>query len=253
MEHSAKMVIISSIFLITMVFMTGCSDNPDAPGSSGTVATATTTSPLFTAGDIVRSTTGSDSPAWLVLSYDSAGDSYKRALIYKNSDGSYGYRVNSNTETSDRAMMEKVYTVKIARVAVSSIPTSAPNSVTTGVTTTTLTTKVTTAATTTTRQSTARPSIKDMDPDEGEAGTTVSTDITGFDFMSNLTATLRRSGEGSITASKVTWLSTSSITCTFELANTTRVGPWDIVITNPNGLSGEFTNYFTVRGNRTAT
>jgi hypothetical protein len=41
------------------------------------------------------------------------------------------------------------------------------------------------------------------------------------------------------------------VTCTFELSNTTRVGTWDIVVTNPNGLSGEYTNYFTVRGNGT--
>jgi hypothetical protein len=69
--------------------------------------------------------------------------------------------------------------------------------------------------------------------------------------MSNLTAMLRHSGETSITATKVTWSSSSSVTCTFDLPNTTKVGSWDIVVINPNGLSGEFTNYFLVHGNTT--
>jgi hypothetical protein len=80
----------------------------------------------------------------------------------------------------------------------------------------------------------------------------VSTEITGSNFLSNLTAKLSRSGETSITASKVAWTSSSSVTCTFDLPNTTKVGTWDIVVTNPNSLSGDLTNFFTVRGNKTA-
>jgi hypothetical protein len=253
MERSATIFIILSIFLIMGVSMTGCSDNSDSAASgstSDTVAATTAAGPLFTAGDIVRSATGSDSPAWLVLSYDSAGDSYTRALIYQNPDGSYGYRTSPATDTAKRAVMEKVYTVKITHVAVESVPTAAPTTVTTSVTTTKTTTAA--AATTTKRSSTARPSIKEMDPDEGEAGTTVITDITGSDFESNLTAKLHHSGEDSITATKVAWYSSSSVTCTFDLPNTTKVGPWDIVVTNPNSLSGEITNYFIVHANKTA-
>jgi len=90
-----------------------------------------------------------------------------------------------------------------------------------------------------------------MSPEQGEAGTAVVTEITGSNFVSDLKAELRHSGEKNIKASKVSWYSSSSVTCTFELSNTTRVGTWDIVVTNPNGLSGEYTNYFTVRGNGT--
>lgn len=234
--------------------MAGCSDNSDSAASgstSDTVATTATTGPLYTAGDIIRSTTGSVSPAWLVVGYDPAADSYTRALIYKNADGTWGYRVNAKTETSQRAVMEKVYTVKIAHMAVSSVPTAEPTTFTTEVTMTATEPETTSPATTTTI-SAARPAIKKMDPEEGEAGTTVSTVITGSDFVSNLTAKLRHSGETSITAAKVAWSSSSSVTCTFEIPNTTKVGTWDIVVTNPNGQSGEFTNYFTVRGNKTA-
>jgi hypothetical protein len=258
MERSAKIFIVLSIFLVIGVSLAGCSDSSDqtASGStSDTVAATTTTAPLFTAGDIVRTATGSESPAWLVVSYDSASDSYTRALIYRNTDGSYGYRENSKTETSPRAVMEKVYTVKIAKVTVASVPTGAPTeaTVTAGTKATAAATRTTTttAATVTTTTSTAKPSIKAMDPEEGYAGGSVSTEITGSDFMSNLTATLRHSGEDSITATTVKYVSSSSVTCTFYLPNTTKVGSWDIVITNPNGRSGDITNYFTVRGNKT--
>jgi hypothetical protein len=254
MERFTKIFIILSIFLIIGVSMAGCSDSPDpaASGStSGTVAATTTAGPLYTAGDIVRSASGSESPAWLVVSYDPAGDSYTRALIYKNSDGSYGYRVNSNAETSKRATMEKVFTVKITHVAVSSVPTAAPTTVTTAATPTTARTTTTTAAAKTT--SSARPGIKAMDPEEGEAGTTVSVEITGNDFLSNLTAMLRRSDQTSIKATTISWYSSSSVTATFDIPNSTKVGTWDIVVTNPNGLSGEYTNYFTVHGNKSAT
>ena len=252
MERSAKIFVIFSIFLIIGVSMTGCSDNTE-PAPSDTVAPVTTAGPLYSAGDIVRSAPAANLPAWLVISYDPASDSYSRALIYKNTDGSYGYRTSPNTELSKRTTMEKVFTVKITTVTVESVPTAAPTTVTTAATAAVTKTPTTTSAsaTTTTDTSTAKPSIKAMSPEEGEAGTAVVTEITGSNFVSDLKAELRHSGEKSIKASKVSWYSSSSVTCTFELSNTTRVGTWDIVVTNPNGLSGEYTNYFTVRGNGT--
>lgn len=252
MERLTKISIILSIFLILCISMTGCSDSADqtvSGSTSATVAAATTAGPLYTAGDIVRSASGSESPAWLVVSYDAATDSYKRALIYKNSDGSYGYRVNANAETSKRAAIEKVFTVKITHVEVASVSTAAPTTVTTAPTPTTARTTPSAAAATTT--SSARPGIKSLDPEEGEAGTTVSVEITGNDFLSNLTAMLRQSGQTSIKATTVSWYSSKSVTAVFDIPNSTRVGTWDMVVTNPNGLSGELANYFMVRGNKT--
>jgi hypothetical protein len=252
MERYTKIILVFSIFLIIGVYMSGCSDNPDSPPSD-TIAATTAAGPLYTAGDIVRSASGTESPAWLVVSYDAAGDAYTRALIYKNTDGSYGYRTGPATETSKRAMLERVYTVKITHVNVASVPTGTPTTVTSAVTATATTTPGTTTvvATKTTTMSTARPSIKKMAPEEGEAGTTIITEITGSDFQSNLTAKLRYTGGNTITARTVSLYSSSSVTCIFDLPNTTKVGPWDIIITNPNGLSGEITNYFLVRGNKT--
>jgi hypothetical protein len=254
MEQPAKIFLALSIFLIIGVSMTGCSDSSDTGDStSGTGVATTTAGPLFTTGDIVRSSTGSTSTGWLVIDYDAASDSYTRAFIYQNPDGTWGYRVNANTETSPRSVMEKVYTVKITHVAVASVPTGAPTTVTT-IPTTTATRSVTTSAATatTTSSSASRPAIKTMDPEEGEAGTTVSTEITGSDFISNLTARLRRSGETGITATTCTFHSSSSVTCSFDIPATAKVGAWDIVLTNPNSLSGEIANYFMVRGNATA-
>jgi len=252
MENQTKIILISSIILIIGISMAGCSDSQDQ-AVSDTVTAATTAGQLYTAGDIVRSASGSESPAWLVVRYDAAADSYTRALIYKNTDGTYGYRTSAATETTTRAIMEKVYTIKITHVTVESVPTAAPTTVTTAGTTAMTTARTTTsaAAATTTAASSAKPSIKSIDPEEGEAGTSVVTEIIGSDFMSNLTAQLRRSGEDSISATKVSRYSSSSVTCTFDLSNETKVGPWDIVITNPNGKSGELTNYFIVRGNGT--
>jgi len=251
MERSVKIFVILGIILAIGISVTGCSESSDQ-SSSDTGTVTTTAAQLYTAGDVVRSASGTESPAWLVISYDSAKDTYTRALIYKNKDGSYGYRINAATDTSPRDVMERVYTIKISHVAVASVPTAAPTTATVAATTVAVRTTATTVAGTTTAKSTARPSIKDMDPDEGEAGTAVTTEIIGADFDSNVSAMLRHSGESSITASKVTWLSSSSITCTFDLPNTTKVGSWDIIVSNPNGLSGSFTNYFLVRGNKTA-
>ena len=234
--------------------MTGCSDTADTTPAD-TIAATTTEVPLFIAGDVVRSATAGESPAWLVVSYDPAADSYTRALIYKNTDGTYGYRSGSATETSKRTVLERVYTVKITHVTVASIPTGTPTTATTAMTATATTAPAaaTATATQTTMMSALRPSIKAMNPDEGEAGTTVTTEITGSDFMSNLTATLRSTGGNTISARTVSLYSSSSVTCIFDFPNTTKVGSWDIVVTNPNGLSGEITNYFIVHGNKSVT
>jgi hypothetical protein len=129
MERSATAFIALSIFLIIGVLIAGCSDSLDPAASGGTPETVTTTTAaaaLYSSGDIVWMRSGSSSPAWLVVSYDSANDSYARALIYQNADGTWGYRKNSATELATRALMEKVYPVKLGHIPCSSVPTVAP-------------------------------------------------------------------------------------------------------------------------------
>ncbi|HNX17356.1 MAG TPA: hypothetical protein PKM50_03395 [Methanoregula sp.] len=235
-----------SVFLLISVAIMGCSSDSgsSAPAPTGTVTTATPIGPLYTAGDIVAS---SSNPAtgWLIISYDSAKDSYTRAFIYKNSNGSWGYRINSDTETASRKVMEKVYAVKVTHVSVSSIPTAAP----TTVRTTTITTRETTARTTTVTTTIARaPSFRSMDPDKAYAGNSVTTTITGANFVATPTVKLTRSGSSNIEATSVVWNAATQLTCTFTIPNTTTASTWNVLITNPDGQTSgtSGSNYFMV-------
>jgi hypothetical protein len=184
--------------------------------------------------------------AFLIVSYDSGTDTYERAYIYPNSDGSWGYRTDSETEKSSRAITEKVYTEKVSHTTVSAIPVRTP---TPAITSTTVTT-----ATPTPTSTIPQPRITSIDPDNGLAGTTVSiTDLVGYDFVSGATVTLVKSGETNISASSVSVASANRITCTFSLLSNTTVGYWDLVVTNPNGLYHKYQNGFRVRENVGAT
>ena len=65
--------------------------------------TTTTARATYSAGDIVKNPTSPSTTAWLVIGYDAASDSYERALIYPNADGSWGYRSDDRTENAKRA------------------------------------------------------------------------------------------------------------------------------------------------------
>ena len=245
MEKSARIFISLSIFLVVGAAFMGCSSNSGSTSTaaSGTVTTVTTIAPLYTAGDIVAS---SSNPAtgWLIISYDSAKDSYTRAYIYKKSDGTWGYRINSNTETYPRSTMEKVYKVKITHVTVSSIPTSAP----TTVPTTVVTTRATTAEVTATATVAKPPSFKNIDPDKAFAGDTFTATITGANFVATPTVKLTRSGSSNIDATSVVWNAATQLTCTFIIPNTTTASTWNVMITNPDGQTSgtSGSNYFNV-------
>lgn len=250
MRNSAKILFVLGIFLVTCVLVTGCTNNSSTAGTTTTttaVTTSTTAGPLYSAGDIVKSSSASAGTAWLILSYDSAADTYTRAFVYQNSDGTWGYRVNSNTETTARTSVEKMYTVKVTQVSVSAVPVKTPTILTTAVTTVT-TTSATMIATATTTIA-GKPSFKDMIPDEGNAGSSVAiTDLVGSNFQSGATVQLAHSGSTSINATSVTWVSSSHLTCTFTIPSGATTGPWDIVITNPDGQSVTYSGYFTVHG-----
>ena len=251
MKDSARIFILLSIFLVMGAASMGCSSSSGstaATTTSGTVTTATTTAPLYAAGDIVSSSSGS-STGWLIISYDSAKDSYTRAFIYKYTDGTWGYRINSATETATRKVMETVYKAKITHVTVSSIPTVGPTPVPTTVVTTMTTTTVAITTTTATTTPAGKPSFKDMTPNDGNAGSSVDiTDLVGSNFQSGATVQLAHSGSTSINATSVVWVSASHLTCTFTIPSDAAAGAWDVMITNPDGQSVTYSNYFIVHG-----
>jgi len=244
--------------LIVCVLFAGCLNNSSSANTTTkspqatTSQTVTTSVARYAAGDIVKSPTGESGNGWLVISYDPASDSYERAVIYRNTDGSWGYRVDTRTVTSKRTSMENAFPDKVTHVTVSSVgvrkPTVAPTPVITyrPVGTTTTTASVT-ATTTVTVSSTVKPTVNIMKPDEGNAGTAVSiTSLSGTNFLNGATLKLARSGNPNISATNVVVVSPTQITCTLNIPTNATSGAWDVVVTNPNGLSGTKTNYFSI-------
>ena len=112
------------VLLISCVLITGCTDNSSTTNTT-TPTSVVTTSPSgsakYVSGDIVKIPGSSAATAMLIIRYDAATDTYERALIYPNADGSWGYRRNSNTEKASRVAMEKAYTEKITNKPPASI------------------------------------------------------------------------------------------------------------------------------------
>jgi hypothetical protein len=245
------------VMLMLTIFIAGCSGTsaPSTPvqsGSTGAVTPASSTGPLYSAGDILKNPKSSAGVGILIVSYDATTDTYKRALIYPNSDGSWGYRMDSSTENVVRATIEKVYTVKVTHVTVSAIPIGTPVTTSTPVpvATTASSTAVTTTATT---SETASPTVKGITPNTGYTGTSVSvTGITGYNFLTGATVQLVKSGNPNIAATGVTVVSASDITCTFAIPSNASVGSWGVQVTNQNGYVGSYANGFLVRSNTAA-
>jgi len=253
MKNAAKFLLIPGILLIVCILCAGCSSSSgttDASTTATTEVTTTTAAALYSAGDIVKSASASSGTAWMIVDYDPAADTYTKAFVYQNTDGSWGYRMNSDTSTSSRASVEKTYPVKVTSVTVSAVPikSAAASATTASSVTAATTTTVGTTATTTA----PKPTFKDMIPDEGNAGTTVSiTDLVGSGFQSGASVRLVKSGT-SINATSVVLVSSSHMTCAFAIPSDTSSGTWDVVITNPDGQSVTYSNYFTVHGSTSA-
>lgn len=251
MNGTLKKLSITILFLFLFALVAGCAGNSSSPNVTTTGTTAPGSGPAFVAGDIVKNPKSTVQVAWLVISYDASTDMYERALVYPNADGSYGYRVNSNTEKYSRTLMDKVYTEKITNKAPASIPVQTP-----ALPATTITTSATTTvtATSTAISTTAKPSIKNIVPDEGTAGNVISiTDLTGTNFQSGATVTLMKSDNPNITATNVNVLSSTLISCTFSPPPNATPGSWDVVVTNPSGQYGIYTNLFSIHGSANPT
>jgi len=250
MNKTVKKFSLVFLFLLLFALVAGCTSSP--PSSNTTTTKTLGSGPAYVAGDIVKIPTSTTQTAWLIIRYDASTDMYERALIYANADGSWGYRMNSNTVQSSRTVIDRDYT-KITNKAVSSIPVQTPTIPATSVT---VATTVTVTATSTTVSSTAKPSIKNIIPDEGNAGTEISiTELTGTNFQSGATVKLMKSGNPNITANNVNVQSSTLITCTFSPPSDAAAGSWDVVVTNPNGQYYDYTNLFSIHNtaNPTAT
>jgi len=253
MKTSLSACLILAILVISSIFIAGCSDTPADSSSTEPVVTTASITALYAAGDIVKNPQSSSTAGLLILGYDAGTDTYERAYIYPNTDGSWGYRLDSKTEQLSRSTIETLYTEKSGTIEVSAVPVGKP----TTIATTTATTKVTTATTvaTTTTSSAAAPRISDITPAKGATGTTVSiTALEGKNFVSGANVTLAKKGETSIAASSVSVTSSELITCKFAIPSDAGTGFWDVVIKNPDGQSYTYGTSFTVtKGDSSAT
>lgn len=249
MNTGIKKISLLVSFLIIFVFLAGCSEDTSSSNAT-TPTTLSTTVPSTTAaystGDVIKNPQAPSQTALLIISYNSSTDKYERAYIYPNADGSWGYRVNMNTEKVSRVIIDQLYTQKVTKITPSLVPvrthaiTSTPTSTASSATTAT-------TVTTTTVTPTGKPSFKKIVPDEGNAGEAIPiTALTGTNFKSGATVTLMKEDSPNITATNVNVQSPTLMTCTFTPPANTTAGAWDVVITNPDGQYVRYSYIFSI-------
>lgn len=90
------------------------------------------------------------------------------------------------------------------------------------------------------------PLISAITPNSGaNSGAVAITNISGAGFELGATVTLTKAGESDISGANVTVVSPSKITCSFDLTGKA-AGQWNLVVTNPNSLSGILNNVFNI-------
>ena len=91
------------------------------------------------------------------------------------------------------------------------------------------------------------PAVYGITPNEGFTHRTVHvTNLAGSHFQAGAAVRLTRTGQPDIHASNVVVVGESQITCDLNLAGAIP-GSRDVVVTNPDALSGQLTNGFTVK------
>jgi hypothetical protein len=219
--------ILISFLLISGVFIAGCSDQ--SPAGNTTPATTTAAyNAKYAAGDIIAKTASStDKMLYVIVSYDRVSDQYTRQLIYKNSDGSWGYFVTNKTESVERTLVEKVYPFKVAQVKVNAIAIVTP----------------TIPPTVTITSSGSSPVVTAISPTRGGTDATVSVTITGSNFQNG--ATVKLVGAEIIQAIGVTVPSSTTIKGIIKLASAEK-GSYNVIVANPDGQSDTLVGGFIV-------
>ena len=221
--------ILISILLIFGVLITGCSDQ--APSDTIPVTTTSASDIKYVAGDIIAKTASpTEKMLYLIINYEKGTDQYERAWVYKNTDGSWGYRVDNRSDRSAREIVEKVYPVKIGHVTVSAIPI--------------VTSPVTPTAVSTTLSENA-PFISGISPTTGGSNATVGVSISGDDFRSGATVKLMRAGSSGFYATGVLVSSATKIDCIFSFPKAEK-GSYNLIVTNTDGQSDTMPGAFII-------
>ncbi len=229
MKGNSPFGLFISLLLVFCVFFAGCSD--ESPPVTTATPLPTHPAAKYGAGDIIATASSSTSSSlYFILKYDASTDEYTRAIIEKNTDGTWGHRTSDRTDKSQRAVLEKLYTVRVGHVAVSSVPVDTP----------------TILSETPQILSGYAPSISKISPDSATMDTAVSVTITGMNFQDGATVKLVQPGSAPITAAGVS-ASVSGITCILNLDGKSE-GSYNLIVTNPDGQSDSKQNFFTIRG-----
>jgi hypothetical protein len=165
---------------------------------------------------------------YVITRYDAGKDMYTRAWIYKNTDATWGHFNNNRTENVERAVVEKIYPVKIAHVTVSAIPLVTP----------------TIPPTVTATRSGSYPVVTGISPANGAGDAVVGVTIAGSSFENGATVKLTRAGYPSVMATGVSVASATRIDCTFSLGKDE--GSYSVVVTNPGGQSDTLSQAFSI-------
>ena len=94
------------------------------------------------------------------------------------------------------------------------------------------------------------PVVDSITPNNGHKDDVVHiTDLAGSNFQTTgtTTVTLTKAGETDIVATHVVVKSASKITCDFDLTGAA-IGPWNVVVTNPDSQFGDLPEAFIVKG-----
>lgn len=90
------------------------------------------------------------------------------------------------------------------------------------------------------------PSVSQIVPSGAQSGSIANiSNLAGANFQAGATVKLTRTGESDIAGASVVVVSDVQITCTFDLSGAA-VGPWNVVVTNPDLQSGSQMNGFQV-------
>lgn len=281
MLHTPLIRSIIVLLLLAAVLAAGCSStSSSSQNTAGTSKAPVSTAvgsggtPLYSAGDIVRMPGSDPTSAWLVTGYDKASDRYTRAFLIRQ--GSDWFRTDTSTETILRATMEKTYTTRITSVDVSSVKVGAPVAldksgagspdagspgatpipadaifdgtgyVSTSSPGTESATVTATVTATMTRMGTMK--VLGITPDTGLTNSVVKiTSVKGTNFAEGAKVKLTLANASAIEMTDVKVVSSSQITGTVTIPKDADLGAYSIVVTNPDGQTSTYANYFTVR------
>lgn len=90
------------------------------------------------------------------------------------------------------------------------------------------------------------PTVSSISPSTAFNTAPVSVTITGLNFVATPDVYLHREGFPTIAATGETWVSSSSLTCTLPIT-AYDVGPWNVIVINPDSQTGTLSGGFTIQ------